>query len=145
MSAAMVVLVVVNAILAYLVMRTQGDLAFLRTCIDQLFQEHYGPKPPLNPAKARAAKSAYEMAGRAWSLPPPAPPPEEQPSPYSESSLPDELAAALEIEQRETYGASSKLTFARTEQDDRELELEDTYTSNLAIRIRELAGDEDAA
>lgn len=136
MSAALVVLAIFNAILAYLLRELHRELRYHKTCIDHVFQVAFAPRAPGQAAPQMPAPRT------AFTLPPPAPPPEEEPSPYALSSLPDELAAALEIEERETFGASSRTTFATTSQDDHELALEDAYTSDLAKRIRAYAGDE---
>lgn len=103
--------------------------------IEYLFMRSFGPAQETSSGQQRAR----------WpGTPPPAPPPAEEPSPYHLSTLPDALAAEMELDEHGSMGASSQRTCtAWGEQDERDAEFEDSYTSDLAVRIRALAGDED--
>lgn len=77
------------------------------------------------------------------SIPPPPPPPLEEPDVFHPSTFPDEIAAAMEAEERETFGASAHVTGRApfSEQDEREWEMEEEHMATVAEQIRKYSGD----
>jgi hypothetical protein len=141
--AGLVLMALINLVMTVIVWRQSQVISHYRDSIDILWAQVFGPGDLKMRQDERAASGVPSLLAPFRSLlPVPPPPVDEEPPPFHPTHLPDELAAGLEHEERNTHGATSKLTCAWwSEQDERDAELEDDYTSTLVQKIRKLSGE----